>query len=165
MPVFPLVASSSTFSVVSSSDASATSIIFLAIRSLSEPVGLSPSSFAQNRTDDFGDIRGMPTSRVFPIASRMSADRMPAIIPGAASPTRQLVCAPLDRVAEVLRLGQVAELVLGPQERGVGCSCPRLVVERPGPTEHVAAQVLDPPVERQAPLLADSGQEPGRRAE
>src|SRR5947208_8715167 len=95
MPVFPLVASSSTLSGVSSPDASADSIIFLAIRSLSDPVGLSPSSFAHSRTDGFGDIRGMPTSRVLPIASRMSADRMPAIIPGAASPTGQGVGAPL----------------------------------------------------------------------
>jgi len=40
---------------------------------LVEPVGLLPSSLAHIRTPGFGDMRGMPTSGVFPIAARMSS--------------------------------------------------------------------------------------------
>ena len=46
MPVFPLVGSSSRRPGSSSPDASALSIIALATRSLIEPVGFWPSSFA-----------------------------------------------------------------------------------------------------------------------
>ena len=50
--------------------ASASSIMYLATRSLTEPVGLRPSSFAQRRTSGFGVSRGSSTSGVLPIASR-----------------------------------------------------------------------------------------------
>ena len=46
MPVFPLVGSSSSRPGSSSPEASALSIIALATRSLIEPVGFWPSSFA-----------------------------------------------------------------------------------------------------------------------
>jgi hypothetical protein len=46
MPVLPLVGSSSALPGSSSPDASAASTIVLAIRSLMEPVGFWPSSFA-----------------------------------------------------------------------------------------------------------------------
>src|SRR5438067_2528526 len=46
-----------------------------AMRSLSEPVGFCPSSFAQSRTPGFGERRWMPTRGVFPMASRMSLAR------------------------------------------------------------------------------------------
>ena len=75
IPVLPDVGSRIVRSAVSSPDASATSIIFFAMRSFVEPVGLLPSSFAHSRTPGFGDMRGMPTSGVFPIASRMSSKR------------------------------------------------------------------------------------------
>ena len=53
---------------VRSPDASAASTIFSAMRSLVEPVGFWPSSLAHRRTPGFGDMRGMPTSGVLPIA-------------------------------------------------------------------------------------------------
>ena len=71
--MFPDVGSRIVRSAVSSPEASATSTIFLAMRSFVEPVGLLPSSFAHSRTPGFGERRGMPTSGVFPIASRMSS--------------------------------------------------------------------------------------------
>ncbi len=71
MPVFPDVGSRIVLSGVSSPLASASSIIRRAIRSFVEPVGLLPSSLAQRRTPGFGDIRGMPTNGVSPIASRI----------------------------------------------------------------------------------------------
>ncbi len=71
IPVLPDVGSRIVWSGVSSPDASATSIIFFAMRSFVDPVGLLPSSLAHRRTAGFGDMRGMPTSGVFPIASRM----------------------------------------------------------------------------------------------
>src|SRR5712691_7205439 len=74
MPVLPEVGSRMVRSRVRSPDASATSIIFFAMRSFVEPVGLLPSSFAQRRTPGWGDMRGMPTSGVFPIASRTSSN-------------------------------------------------------------------------------------------
>ena len=73
IPVLPLVGSRIVRSEVSSPDASATSTIFSAIRSFMEPVGFWPSSFAQIRTPGVGDIRGMPTSGVSPIASRIES--------------------------------------------------------------------------------------------
>src|SRR5215217_5008718 len=44
--------------------------MYLATRSLTEPVGLRPSSFAQRRTSGFGVRRGSSTTGVLPIASR-----------------------------------------------------------------------------------------------
>src|SRR5919197_1287391 len=51
-------------------EASAASIIAFAIRSLIEPVGFWPSSFAYSRTDGFGVRRGSSTSGVPPTRSR-----------------------------------------------------------------------------------------------
>src|SRR6266568_1977587 len=76
MPVFPDVGSRMILSGVSEPSASACSTILLAMRSLSEPVGFEPSSFAHSLTLGFGDRRGMPTSGVLPMASRMSFARM-----------------------------------------------------------------------------------------
>ena len=84
MPVLPDVGSRIVRSGVSSPEASATSIIFLAMRSFVEPVGLLPSSLAHRRTPGFGDMRGMPTSGVFPIASRMVVVAHGWIIPAGA---------------------------------------------------------------------------------
>src|SRR5436853_3922321 len=75
IPVFPLVGSRMILSDVRSPLASATSIIFLAIRSFTEPVGLLPSSLAQSRMPALGLILGRPTRGVFPTASRMSLER------------------------------------------------------------------------------------------
>ena len=49
--------------------ASASSIIALATRSLTEPVGLRPSSLTKIRTPGLGDSRGSSTSGVLPTAS------------------------------------------------------------------------------------------------
>ncbi len=46
---------------------------YLATRSFTEPVGLTISSLASSVTSGFGLIRGISTSGVWPIASRMSA--------------------------------------------------------------------------------------------
>src|SRR5919201_2207352 len=70
MPVFPLVGSSSRRPGSSSPEASAAEIIAFAIRSLIEPVGFWPSSFAYSRTDGFGVSRGSSTSGVPPMRSR-----------------------------------------------------------------------------------------------
>src|SRR6202040_218592 len=70
MPVFPLVGSSSSRPGCNSPDASAASIIALATRSLIEPVGVSPSSFAYMRTDGFGVSRLSSTSGVLPTSER-----------------------------------------------------------------------------------------------
>src|SRR5919198_6212005 len=70
MPVFPLVGSSSRRPGSSSPEASAASIIAFAIRSLIEPVGFWPSSFAYSRTDGSGVRRGSSTRGVPPIRSR-----------------------------------------------------------------------------------------------
>jgi hypothetical protein len=72
IPVLPEDGSRMIRSSVSSPEASATSTIFFAIRSFVDPVGFAPSSFAQRRTPGFGDMRGMPTSGVWPIASKTS---------------------------------------------------------------------------------------------
>src|SRR5947207_7052567 len=89
MPVFPEVGSRMMRPGVSEPSASACSIIFLAMRSLSEPVGLAPSSLAHSRTDGFGLSRGIPTSGVLPIASRMSFARTSPDYPrGRACPRR-----------------------------------------------------------------------------
>src|SRR3954454_17810555 len=76
MPVLPEVGSRMTLSGVRRPSRSASSTMRLAMRSLSEPVGFCPSSLAHRRTPGFGDSRGMPTSGVFPMASRMSLARM-----------------------------------------------------------------------------------------
>src|SRR5438128_4170627 len=66
MPVLPLVGSSSARPGSSSPDASAASIIAFAMRSLIEPVGFWPSSFAKIRVSPTGDSS---TSGVLPISS------------------------------------------------------------------------------------------------
>src|SRR5436190_17892687 len=71
MPVFPLVGSSSPRPGSSSPAASAVSIIERATRSLIDPVGFSPSSFAYRPTSGLGDSRVSSTSGVLPIRSRM----------------------------------------------------------------------------------------------
>src|SRR5581483_3858072 len=70
MPVLPLVGSSSARPGSSSPDASAASIIASATRSLIDPVGLAPSSFAYSCTPAFGASRVSSTSGVSPIRSR-----------------------------------------------------------------------------------------------
>jgi hypothetical protein len=50
---------------------SAASIIAFATRSLTEPVGLRPSSLAKIRTSGVGESRGSSTSGVLPTASTM----------------------------------------------------------------------------------------------
>src|SRR4029453_15063556 len=70
MPVFPLVGSRSSRPGSSSPEASAASIIAFAIRSLSDPVGFWPSSFAKTRTEGFGERRPSSTSGVCPTKSR-----------------------------------------------------------------------------------------------
>ena len=52
-------------------DASRSSTSYFATRSLTDPVGFVISSLAKSRTFGFGDIRGISTSGVWPIASRM----------------------------------------------------------------------------------------------
>src|SRR5205085_884739 len=69
IPVLPLVGSSSSRPGSSSPDASAASIIAFATRSLIEPVGFSPSSFAYTRMDGFGVSRRSSTSGVWPTRS------------------------------------------------------------------------------------------------
>jgi hypothetical protein len=73
IPVLPEVGSRIVLSFVSSPEVSAASTIAFAIRSLVEPVGFCPSSFAHRRTPPFGLILGMPTIGVLPIASRTSS--------------------------------------------------------------------------------------------
>src|SRR6266480_169381 len=75
MPVLPDVGSRIVRSDVSSPEPSAASTMARAIRSFVEPVGFCPSSFAQIRTPGAEDIRGMPTSGVSPMASRMASKR------------------------------------------------------------------------------------------
>src|SRR5437660_4472852 len=75
MPVLPEVGSSSSRPGWSSPDASAASIIDSATRSLIEPVGFCPSSFAYSRTEGFGERRRSSTSGVLPTSSR----REPAV--------------------------------------------------------------------------------------
>src|SRR5919198_1016478 len=70
MPVLPLVGARSSRPASSSPEASAVSIMVLAIRSLIEPVGFWPSSFAYSRTSPSGRSS---TSGVFPISSRRLA--------------------------------------------------------------------------------------------
>src|SRR5262245_18370233 len=69
MPVLPLVGSSSARPGWSSPEASAASIIATAMRSLIEPVGFCPSSFAKTRAPRSGRSRSSWTSGVSPIRS------------------------------------------------------------------------------------------------
>src|SRR6202795_3525089 len=69
MPVLPLVGSRSARPGSSSPEASAVSIIDFATRSLTEPVGFWPSSFAYRRTPSFGARRCSSTSGVEPTRS------------------------------------------------------------------------------------------------
>ena len=73
MPVLPLVGSRMIESEVSRPVRSRSSMSALAMRSFSEPVGLNASSFAQRTTLGLGDIRGMATSGVRPIASSIDS--------------------------------------------------------------------------------------------
>ena len=70
--VDPLEASMTTESAFRRSWRHARSRMNRAMRSLVEPVGLFPSSLAHRRTPGFGDMLGIPTSGVPPMASRMS---------------------------------------------------------------------------------------------
>src|SRR5207253_7762236 len=72
MPVLPLVGSM----MRAPGSSCASSSIAFATRSLIEPVGFWPSSFAYRRTDGFGASRCNSTSGVFPIRSR----RLPAVL-------------------------------------------------------------------------------------
>ena len=70
MPVLPDVGSRMIESSLSRPRDSRSSTRYFATRSLTEPVGFVASSFAKIRTDGSGDIRGIATSGVWPIASR-----------------------------------------------------------------------------------------------
>src|SRR5918996_531394 len=78
MPVFPLVGSSSSRPGSSWPAASAASTIALATRSLIDPVGFWPSSFAYRRTPGRGESRASSTSGVFP--TRSSSDGATAVL-------------------------------------------------------------------------------------
>src|SRR5215471_7775862 len=81
MPVLPDVGSRMIESSFSRPRDSRSSTRYFATRSFSEPVGLSISSLAKIRTAGLGDIRGISTSGVWPIASRMSWYRPPCGTP------------------------------------------------------------------------------------
>src|SRR5215212_1616640 len=70
IPVLPLVGSSSSRPGSSSPRASAVSTMAFAIRSLTDPLGFWPSSFAYSRTAGLGASRFSSTSGVFPTRSR-----------------------------------------------------------------------------------------------
>src|SRR6478752_7609516 len=95
MPVLPLVGSSSSRPGWCSPDDSAASIIALATRSLIEPVGFCPSSFAYTRTSP---TRRSSTSGVLPIRSSSDGATTLGIAPpqvdGRAQLPEQLVDAP-----------------------------------------------------------------------
>ena len=69
IPVLPEVGSSIVWPGSIAPSASAASIIAFATRSLTDPVGLRPSSLAKIRTSGFGERRGSSTSGVLPTAS------------------------------------------------------------------------------------------------
>ncbi len=69
MPVLPLVGSRMVQPGVSRPSFSACSIMWSAGRSLTEPVGLRSSSFAQIRTSSEGESRGRRTRGVLPTAA------------------------------------------------------------------------------------------------
>ena len=72
MPVLPLVGSRRRRPGSSSPEDSAASSIAFAMRSLIEPLGFWPSSFAYRRTEGFGESRGSSTIGVDP--TRSSSD-------------------------------------------------------------------------------------------
>ena len=72
MPVLPEVGSRIVWPGPIRPFSSASSISARATRSLTEPVGLCDSSFAQMRTPGLGDRRLSSTSGVLPIACTMS---------------------------------------------------------------------------------------------
>jgi hypothetical protein len=72
MPVLPDVGSRMAWPGAIAPLASAASIIDLATRSLTEPVGFWPSSLAKILTPGFGDSVGSSTRGVLPIASTRS---------------------------------------------------------------------------------------------
>jgi hypothetical protein len=73
MPVLPEVGSRIVCPGSMAPSASAASIIAFATRSLTEPVGLRPSSLAKTRTPGFGESAGSSTIGVLPTASRTFA--------------------------------------------------------------------------------------------
>ena len=73
MPVLPDVGSRMTESGPSTPRRSRSSTRYFAARSFTDPVGLSISSFAYRRTAGLGHIRGISTSGVWPMASRIDA--------------------------------------------------------------------------------------------
>ena len=75
MPVLPEVGSRIVWPGPISPSASACSIIALATRSLTEPVGLWPSSLAKIFTSGLGESRCSWTIGVLPIDSTMSPKR------------------------------------------------------------------------------------------
>src|SRR5688572_21788912 len=75
MPVLPEVGSRIVQPGVSAPSFSARSIIHMAGRSLTEPVGLRSSSFAHRRTSGVGDNRGNPTNGVPPSESASESNR------------------------------------------------------------------------------------------
>src|ERR1700686_3977749 len=77
MPVLPEVGSRIVWPGSISPSASADSIIALATRSLTEPVGLRPSSLAKIFTSGLGESRESWTIGVPPIDSTMSPKRPP----------------------------------------------------------------------------------------
>ena len=96
MPVLPEVGSRILTPGFRWPSRSASSIIRLAMRSFSEPVGFWPSSLAHSLTRGFGESRWMPTSGVLPMVSRMSVERTPRV--SQAPPTLpRLGLAVLDR--------------------------------------------------------------------
>src|SRR5262249_30349529 len=78
MPVLPDVASSRIEPGCSRPVASRSSISARATRSLTEPVGLAASSFANRRTVGLGASRGISTVGVSPIDSTIPEYRLPA---------------------------------------------------------------------------------------
>ncbi len=77
MPVLPEVGSRIVCPGAIAPWVSASSISAFATRSLTDPVGLRDSSFAQIRTPGLGDRRGSSTSGVLPIDCTMSPYRPP----------------------------------------------------------------------------------------
>src|SRR5215472_5995962 len=76
MPVLPEVGSKIVDPGRSRPSFSACSIMKNAARSFTDPVGLRSSSFAHSRTSSEGDMRGKPTSGVFPSEARRDSKRM-----------------------------------------------------------------------------------------
>jgi len=77
IPVLPEVGSRMIESSWSRPRRSRSSTRYFATRSFTEPVGLYISSLAKMRTVAFGLIRGISTSGVCPMASRIEACRPP----------------------------------------------------------------------------------------